>query len=150
MHDFYMRKALNLAQQAAELGEVPIGAVVVLNDEIIGQGFNAPISNCDPSAHAEIIAIREAASNIDNYRLPDSRLYVTVEPCTMCAGLLIHARIKHLIYGAPEPRSGAINSCDNLLSRNYHNHKVTVTGGVLADECADLMRNFFKQRRKSR
>jgi len=148
MHQNYMYKALELARKAFELGEVPVGAIVTLNNEIIGCGFNSPISNYDPSAHAEVMALRNAANNIGNYRLTNANLYVTLEPCAMCAGLLVHARIKHLIFGAYEKRSGAIISCDQILDKSYHNHKVMVTSGVLADECAHLMQDFFKLRRK--
>jgi len=148
MHENYMRRALELAKCARNLGEVPVGAVVVLDNEIIGSGFNCSISNCDPSAHAEVMALRSAAKKIGNYRLSGANLYVTLEPCTMCAGLLIHARIAHLIFGAYEKRTGAIHTCDKLLAKSYHNHKVMVTHGVLADECTKLIQDFFQHKRK--
>lgn len=143
-----MRLALQLAQQAADVGEVPVGAVVVLENEVIGEGFNSPITLHDPSAHAEIQAIRAAAARLQNYRLSGCQLYVTIEPCAMCFGAMIHARVAQLIYGAPEPRAGAVHSALQLADENkVFNHKVDAVGGVLAEPCANLMRGFFKQRR---
>ena len=142
-----MREALNLAERAKGLGEVPVGAVVVLDDEIVGRGWNRPISACDPSAHAEIEALRDAARNSGNYRLPDTTLVVTVEPCTMCAGAMIHARVGRLIFGAREPRAGAVRSSAAVLDNPMLNHHVDVIEGVLAAECSSLISDFFKQRR---
>ncbi|MEM7206710.1 MAG: tRNA adenosine(34) deaminase TadA [Pseudomonadota bacterium] len=146
-HESYMREALNLARQAESLGEVPVGAVIVLDDEIIGRGWNHPIAANDPSAHAEIVALRDAAKTVGNYRLPQTTLYVTIEPCVMCVGAIVHSRVEHLVYGAPEPRSGAVKSAFSLLEHGLHNHSVTVTPGILHEECAQLMREFFAARR---
>ncbi len=146
----WMQRALDLAEEAAGFGEVPVGAVVVLDGQIIGEGCNRPISLCDPTAHAEIQAIRDAARRLGNYRLPGSALYVTIEPCTMCAGALVHARVENLIYGAREPRSGAVVSAAELLNNPELNHRVAVRGGVLAAECAAVVQKFFVQRRKTR
>ncbi len=143
-----MRLALAEAQRAAELGEVPVGAVLVRNGEVIGRGFNQPISSQDPSAHAEMVAIRQAAAAVENYRLPGTTLYVTLEPCTMCAGLLIHSRIGRLVYGAQEPRSGAVISRSQVLEQSWMNHRMQVEGGVLAQEAGELLSSFFRQRRK--
>jgi len=143
-----MQRALELARKAQELGEVPIGAVLVRDDQIIGEGYNAPISQQDPTAHAEIMALRDAARRVGNYRLLNTTLYVTIEPCTMCAGALIHARVAELVYGASEPRSGAVTSIFDILQSNTLNHKVAVRHGVLANECAALMQEFFRQRRE--
>jgi len=143
-----MRLALAEAQRAAELGEVPVGAVLVRNGEVIGWGFNQPISSQDPSAHAEMVAIRQAAAAVENYRLPGTTLYVTLEPCTMCAGLLIHSRIGRLVYGAQEPRSGAVISRSQVLEQSWMNHRMQVEGGVLAQEAGELLSSFFRQRRK--
>jgi len=142
-----MRRALELAQTAAELGEVPVGAVLVLDGRAIGEGFNRPISNRDPTAHAEIVALRAAALALDNYRLTGATLYVTVEPCTMCAGALVHARIGRLVFGAPEPRAGAVVTTSQVLDNPGHNHRVDTTGGVLAAESGALLRTFFAARR---
>lgn len=143
----FMRLALQLAEQAAEQGEVPVGAVLVHNGQVLGQGFNQPISLHDPSAHAEMQAIRHAAAAMNNYRLPNSTLYVTLEPCSMCAGLLVHARIARLVYGASEPRAGAIESRNQLLQQAYLNHRVIAEGGLLEQECSSLLQAFFRQRR---
>lgn len=143
----WMQRALDLADEAAGLGEVPVGAVVVLDGQIVGEGCNRPISLCDPTAHAEIQAIRDAARRLGNYRMPGSALYVTIEPCTMCAGALVHARVENLIFGAREPRSGAVVSAAELLSNRELNHRVTVRGGVLAAECTALLQQFFAARR---
>lgn len=142
-----MRRALELAQTAEEYGEVPVGAVLVLNNEIIGEGFNQVITLNDPSAHAEALAIRAAGQALGNYRLVDTTLYVTLEPCAMCAGLITHARIKTLVYGATDPRTGAAGTAIEVLNHSSMNHKVEIIGGVLAEECGDILRNFFRKRR---
>ncbi|WP_078083579.1 tRNA adenosine(34) deaminase TadA [Microbulbifer mangrovi] len=143
----FMQQALALAAKGAELGEVPVGALVVLNGEIIGEGFNQPISSSDPSAHAEVKALRDAASRQNNYRLPGATLYVTIEPCTMCFGTLIHARIARLVYGAAEPRAGVVASQLQLAEKTFFNHKIEVEGGVMAAEAGALVREFFQKRR---
>jgi tRNA(adenine34) deaminase len=145
--DELMREALAMAQQARLANEVPVGAVVVSNGEIIGRGFNAPISKNDPSAHAEIQALRDAAARIGNYRLSDCMLYVTLEPCPMCAGAIMQARITRLIYGAADPKAGACGSVVNLFQESRLNHHTQVVGGVLADECGEKLRRFFAERR---
>lgn len=142
-----MQRALELAHKAESLGEVPIGAVLVKDDQILGEGYNSPISKHDPTAHAEIMALREAANRIGNYRLLNTTLYVTVEPCVMCAGALVHARVKEVVFGAVEPRTGAAGSIFDILQSSKLNHQVAVRGGVLAQECADLLQQFFKLRR---
>ena len=144
-----MGRALELAQCAAHHGEVPVGAVVVDTERnvLLGRGRNRVIEDCDPSAHAEIVALRDAGAKQGNYRLPGATLYVTVEPCTMCAGALVHARIERLVYGAPEPKAGAVESRARVLENPAHNHRVAVTGGVMAAECGALMRAFFEARR---
>lgn len=142
-----MQRALELAAQGAVLGEVPVGAVVVQEGEIIGEGFNQPISASDPSAHAEVMALRAAATKRENYRLPGSTLYVTIEPCTMCFGTLIHARVARLVYGAPEPRAGVVVSQLKLPEQSFFNHKVQVEGGVLQDQASALVKEFFQKRR---
>ncbi|MGB0444413.1 MAG: tRNA adenosine(34) deaminase TadA [Porticoccaceae bacterium] len=146
-HIVFMKQALALAEQAAEKGEVPVGAVVVADGEVIGKGFNCPIGSSDPTAHAEIVALRDAAKNIENYRLAGCDLYVTIEPCTMCVGAMIHARINRIIFGAPEPRAGALTSQLALLDADHFNHAMKWTGGILEDQCRALMKDFFKQRR---
>lgn len=143
----WMRQALELAQQAAELHEVPVGALVVLGGQVIGSGFNQPIGAHDPCAHAEIIALREAALRVGNYRLPGAELYVTLEPCMMCAGAMIHARIERLIFAAFEPKAGAIVSRLNSFELAHVNHRPTVTAGVLAAECSEQLSGFFRARR---
>jgi len=144
----FMRLALAEAQRAAELGEVPVGAVLVQNGQVIGRGFNQPISSHDPSAHAEMVAIREAATAAQNYRLPGSTLYVTLEPCTMCAGLLVHSRVGRLVYGAQEPKSGAVISRSQVLEQPWMNHRMLVEGGVLAQEAGEILSRFFRERRQ--
>jgi len=148
--EHYMRRALELAKKGEILGEVPVGAVIVKDDKIIGEGFNQPISSCDPTAHAEVVALRDAASRIENYRLTGCTLYVTIEPCTMCAGSLIHARIKRLVFGATEPKSGVVGSNDNALLLPHFNHNIEIVSDVLADECSSIMSNFFAARRAAR
>jgi tRNA(adenine34) deaminase len=147
MSEDWMLAALVLARQAAQHDEVPVGAVVVRDNQIVGRGFNQSIGHNDPTAHAEIMAIRDAAQNLGNYRLPGCALVVTVEPCTMCAGALIHARIEQLIFGAREPRAGAVCSSARVLDNSGLNHKVIVVNGVLEKECTALMSSFFQGRR---
>jgi tRNA(adenine34) deaminase len=146
----YMRLALEQGQLAFDCGEVPVGAVVVLAGQVIGRGYNKPITSLDPSAHAEVVALRDAAKNIGNYRLSGATLYVTVEPCTMCTGLLVHSRIERLVYGTTEPKSGVIESAMCLLDSPFYNHKIDILGGVLAQEAATLMSDFFTLRRESK
>ena len=142
-----MQEALTLARKAGAIGEVPVGAVVVKQGAIIGRGWNHPIAAHDPTAHAEIIAIREAARTLENYRLTDATLYVTLEPCAMCAGAMVHARIRRLVFGAADPRAGAAGSVFNLLQAAPLNHSLDVSGGTLAEECGELLKQFFAQRR---
>lgn len=148
--EYFMRRALEQAQQGADRGEVPVGAVLVQAGAMIGEGFNCPISTQDPSAHAEMIAIRAAAQHCANYRLPGTVLYVTLEPCSMCAGLIVHARIQRVVYGATEPRAGAVTSQGQFFSQTFLNHRVILEGGLLAEESGALLSQFFQQRRKSR
>ncbi|MGA9851455.1 MAG: tRNA adenosine(34) deaminase TadA [Gammaproteobacteria bacterium] len=143
----WMREALVLARQAETIGEVPVGAVVVRNGAILGRGWNHPIAAHDPTAHAEIIALREAAQALDNYRLTDTTLYVTLEPCAMCAGAMAHARVKRLVFGAPDPRAGAAGSVFNLVQATELNHRLEVAGRVLAEDCSEVLRGFFEKRR---
>ncbi len=143
----YMQIALELAQQGAQAGEVPVGALVVKDGDIIGRGYNAPISQHDPSAHAEIRALRDAARYLGNYRLVGCTLYVTLEPCAMCAGAIQHARIVRLVYGASDPKTGACGSVVNLMAEVRLNHHTDVTGGVMAMECGRLLSDFFAARR---
>lgn len=144
----FMAEALTLAERAAHVGEVPVGAVLVKDGTVIGRGWNQPIAARDPSAHAEILAMRDAAGRLDNYRLPGTTLYVTIEPCTMCVGAMVHARIERLVYGAPEPKSGVAGSNGCLFDSPYLNHRVDVVGGVLAERCAQQMSVFFQNRRR--
>jgi tRNA(adenine34) deaminase len=148
-HERWMREALSLAQQAAEADEVPVGAIVVHNGEIIGRGFNQPIRSCDATAHAEIVAIRSASQFRNNYRLPGTTVYVTIEPCTMCLGAMIHARVDRLVFGATEPRAGAVVSQGSLLEAGHFNHQLSFIDGVLAEECSSLMQSFFRNKRKA-
>ena len=145
--ELFMREALQLAEQGAALGEVPVGAVLVQDGDIIGRGFNSPISLNDPSAHAEVQAIRDAATNLQNYRLPNTILYVTLEPCSMCAGLIVHARVTRVVFAAHEPRAGVVASQGCFFAQPFLNHNVQVTGGVLAEASAQLLKAFFKARR---
>jgi tRNA(adenine34) deaminase len=147
--EHWMQFALEQAQLAADAGEVPVGAVLVKGNQLIEAGFNQPIGSCDPTAHAEVVALRAAAKQLGNYRLPDTTLYVTIEPCAMCAGALIHARVGRLVFGAPEPRAGAVVSTTQLLDAAQFNHRVTYTGGVLAEPCAALMQTFFRRKRNN-
>ena len=147
--EHWIRHALKLAERAQEEGEVPVGAVLVLNDEIIGEGWNRPIAAHDPTAHAEIIALRAGAEKLGNYRLNDTTLYVTLEPCIMCAGAMVHARIKRLVFGASDPKAGAIVSVFNILDSGRLNHRVEYVGGILADECGGMLSRFFEARRRN-
>jgi tRNA(adenine34) deaminase len=147
MAEFWMREALSEARKAESEGEIPVGAVVLLNEKIIGRGHNHPIREHDPTAHAEIIALRQATHNIANYRLPGSILIVTIEPCIMCVGAMIHARIEELIYGAADPKYGAVRSCHQMADENKLNHRIQVTSGVLEEECGAMMNSFFASRR---
>jgi len=142
-----MRYALNRAIEAGERGEVPVGAVIVIEGELVAEGFNQPIAANDPTAHAEIVAIRRAAALAGNYRLVGATLYVTIEPCQMCVGAMVHARIARLVYGAAEPKAGAIESALRALENPALNHRVEVVGGVLADQARQLMQDFFRERR---
>jgi tRNA(adenine34) deaminase len=144
----WMRYALNRARQAAERGEVPVGAALVKDGELLAEGFNQPIAAQDPTAHAEIIALRRGAAELCNYRLTGTTLYVTIEPCLMCVGAMVHARIARLVYGAPEPKAGAIESAVRALDHPSLNHRFEVAGGVLADESRELMQAFFHDRRQ--
>jgi tRNA(adenine34) deaminase len=143
----WMREALAEARAAAEAGEVPVGAIAVVNDEIVGRGQNRVLRDTDPTAHAEIVALRTAAKSLGNYRLLECELYVTLEPCAMCAGAMIHARIKRLVYGAADPKAGAAGSVLSVLNHPQLNHQIEITATVLTDECGDVLREFFKQRR---
>lgn len=145
-----MQVALELANHAATEGEVPVGAIVVYQDRIIGLGYNCPITTLDPSAHAEVRAIRDAAKRFGNYRLNDCQLYVTIEPCSMCTGLMLHARIKRLVYGAVEPKAGAIESASQMPVQPWVNHYMQVQGGILANDCSQLISSFFSQRRAAK
>ena len=143
----FMREALALAAQAAQAGEVPVGAVVVREGRIIGRGYNRPITSSDPTAHAEIVALREAAAAEGNYRLPGCELYVTLEPCAMCVGAMVHARIARVLYGAADHKTGACGSIVDLPAIAHWNHHGVFTGGILAAECGDTLRRFFAERR---
>ena len=145
--EFFMRAALELAQQAAQAGEVPVGAVVVRDGDIIGRGSNATIGRHDPSAHAEMLALRDAAQRIGNYRLVDCELFVTLEPCLMCAGVIFHSRVARVVFGAPDPKTGVAGSILNLFEEQRLNHHATVLGGVLAAECGAILSQFFAARR---
>lgn len=147
--DHWMMLALELAQEAAREGEVPVGAVVVKDGKVIGKGFNRPIGSHDPSAHAEMIALREASQALGNYRLTDCDLYVTLEPCVMCSGAIFHARIRQVVYGASDPKTGVAGSVMNLYASKQLNHHTDVRGGVLAQESATLLQSFFAARRKA-
>lgn len=143
----WMEHAITLARRAAALGEVPVGAVLMRAGEVLGQGYNCPIGACDPTAHAEIVALRQASIRMGNYRLPGSTLYVTLEPCPMCAGAIIHARLQRVVFGAFDPRAGAGGTVFNLLQAEPLNHRVKITAGLAEDICGELLRDFFRRRR---
>jgi tRNA(adenine34) deaminase len=143
----WMRHALSLAMRAEQAGEVPVGAVIVADDQLLGEGWNQPIAANDPSAHAEIVAMRVAAAKLGNYRMPEATLYVTLEPCPMCAGAIIHARLLRVVFGATDPKSGAGGSVFDLLVSPVLNHRVMLTRGVLSQDCATLLTDFFRHRR---
>jgi tRNA(adenine34) deaminase len=144
-----MGAALELAREARERGEVPVGAVLVMDGEIVGRGFNRPVSLNDPTAHAEIVALRDAGQQSGNYRLPGSTMYVTIEPCQMCVGAMVHARVARVVYGTPEPKAGAIESAMRAHEHPSLNHRLAVTGRVLEAECRDVIQAFFKERRSN-
>src|SRR5271156_3432403 len=146
--ELWMEEALRAARRALEAGEVPVGAVVVCAGKIIGRGWNRNLTDSDPTAHAEIIALREAGANLGNHRLGDCELFATIEPCAMCSGALVHARIKRLVYGADDPKAGAVHSVMNVLNHPSLNHHMEVRGGVLAGRCAELLQSFFRSRRE--
>lgn len=143
----WMQHALNLAREAETHDEVPVGAVVVLSDEIIGQGWNQPISSCDPTAHAEVVALRAAAGTLNNYRLPGSTLYVTLEPCAMCAGAIVHARVERVVFAVHDPRAGAAGSVFNILQNESLNHRTEISSGIMAEDCRRIIQTFFKNKR---
>ncbi|ANI99158.1 tRNA-specific adenosine deaminase [Polynucleobacter wuianus] len=143
----FMQQAIEQAQLAAIAGEVPVGAVLVRDGQVIAKAFNKPIGNHDPSAHAEMLALREAANTEENYRLPGSTLYVTLEPCAMCSGAILHARVDRVVFGAPDPKTGAAGSVLDVFSSKQINHQTSVEGGVMSEECGQLLRSFFKERR---
>jgi len=143
----FMSRALELAREAAAAGEVPVGAVIVKDGQIVAEGWNRPIGTCDPTAHAEIIALRAAGTALGTYRLIDTTIYVTLEPCAMCAGAMVHARVGRLVFGATDPRAGAAGSVFNVVQNPALNHRIESGGGVLADECGTLLRDFFAARR---
>lgn len=143
----YMRMAIEQAQLAAQSGEVPVGAVLVKDGQVISKAFNKPIANHDPSAHAEMLALREAALVEENYRIPGSTLYVTLEPCAMCSGAMLHARIDRVVYGASDPKTGAAGSVLDIFASKQINHQTSVEGGIMSEECGQLLRDFFKGRR---
>jgi tRNA(adenine34) deaminase len=145
--ELWMEEALRAAQRALEAGEVPVGAVVVCGEKIVGRGWNRNITDADPTAHAEIVALRQAGATVGNHRLAGCDLFVTIEPCPMCAGAMVHARIKRLVYGADDPKAGAVRSVMQVLNHPQLNHKVEFRSGVLAGRCAELMQTFFKNRR---
>lgn len=144
----WMRQSLELAKRAEREGEVPVGAVVVVNGEIMGEGWNQPIAASDPTAHAEVVALREASKRVGNYRLPEATLYVTLEPCVMCAGVIVQARVARVVFGANDPKAGAAGSVYNLLQATALNHRAEVVGGILGEECAELLKKFFSMRRQ--
>lgn len=147
--EYWMREAIIEARKAEAEGEVPVGAILVLNDKAIGRGHNSPIGAHDPTAHAEIIVLRQGGLFCSNYRLPGSALIVTVEPCVMCVGAMIHARVDELVYGAADPKAGAVESCFRLADSGRLNHKIRVTSGILQDECGSLLKSFFAARRNN-
>jgi tRNA(adenine34) deaminase len=147
--DVFMRLALEEAERAFECGEVPIGAVIVFDGEVVARGYNRPLGNIDPTAHAEIVALREAAAALGNYRLTEASVYVTLEPCLMCVGALVHARVRRVVFGAHEPKTGALGSTIDALAIPTLNHRFEITGGVLEVECREIVQRFFRMRRES-
>ena len=143
----WMKIASQEANLAKSKGEVPVGSIIILNNQIIAKAHNSPISNYDPTAHAEILALRYASEKLHNYRLPETTLYVTLEPCAMCLGAMVHARIKQVVFGAYDSKSGVCGSCANLTSESFFNHKIEITGGVLEQDCKQVLKAFFKKRR---
>jgi tRNA(adenine34) deaminase len=143
----FMQQAIEQAHLAAIAGEVPVGAVLVRDGQVISKAFNKPITNHDPSAHAEMLALRQAALAEQNYRLPGTTLYVTLEPCAMCAGAMLHARVDRIVFGAPDPKTGAAGSVVDLFAMKQINHQTSIEGGIMGDECGQLLKNFFKERR---
>lgn len=146
----WMQHALKLAERSREEGEVPVGAVIVKDNQLISEGWNQPIDKHDATAHAEIMVIRAAGEKLKNYRLPDTTLYVTLEPCTMCAGAMVHSRIKRVVFGAPDPRTGTAGSAIDLFSQSYHNHQIEIEGGVMREECGQILKDFFRERRSNK
>ncbi|MBD2796596.1 tRNA adenosine(34) deaminase TadA [Xenorhabdus sp. 18] len=146
--EYWMRRAIDLAMQAQAKGEIPVGAVLVADNKVIAEGFNHPITDHDPTAHAEIIVLRRGGSQLQNYRLLNTTLYVTLEPCVMCAGAMVHSRIQRLVYGASDMKTGAAGSLIDILRHPGMNHQIEITGGVLADTCSAMLSAFFKQRRE--
>ena len=151
-HEFFMAEAIKEALKADQMNEVPVGAVVVIDNEIVGRGFNQPISSNDPTAHAEVMALRDAAKNLNNYRIVNADMYVTIEPCTMCCGAIVHSRINRLIYGAAEPKAGVVRSQGEIFKQPYFNHIVEVVPNILAEECSRVMQAFLSvaEMRKNR
>jgi tRNA(adenine34) deaminase len=147
-HELFMEAALAEARRGLASGEVPVGAVVVIDGQIVARAFNRPISTVDPTAHAEVLALREAARAVGNYRLTDAAMYITLEPCLMCVGALVHARVREVVYGAPEPRTGALVSAVRALELPGLNHRFEVTGGVLEEPCRVIVQEFFRERRR--
>jgi tRNA(adenine34) deaminase len=145
--ELWMQEALRCAQRALEAGEVPVGAIVVCDEKVVGRGWNQNISDSDPTAHAEVMALREAGASLGNHRLGDCDLFATIEPCAMCAGALVHARVRRLVYGADDPKAGAVHSVIQVLNHPGLNHTVEVRGGVLAGRCAEILQEFFRHRR---
>ncbi len=148
--EYWMRQALSLAQRAQEEGEVPVGALLVLDNQVIGEGWNRPIGRHDPTAHAEIMALRQGGAVLQNYRLLNATLYVTLEPCVMCAGAMVHSRIRRLVYGAADEKTGAVGSLVDILRHPGMNHQVEIVSGVLEEECAATLSNFFRMRREQK
>ncbi len=148
-HQLWMKKAIEMAKKAEKNDEVPVGAIIVKDNKVIGSGYNRVVNDCDASAHAEIQAIRNTGLAIENYRLVDTTLYVTLEPCMMCVGAIVHARISHVVFGAYDQKTGMAGTRENCFDKAYHNHKVEITGGILELNCAQLLQQFFKKRRKN-
>lgn len=148
-HEYYMQLAIEQARLAEKIGEVPVGAVLVQDDQLIASAYNQPISNNDPTAHAEIQLLRAAGKQLNNYRFPDTTLYVTLEPCTMCLGAMIHARVSRVVFGAYDHKTGVCGSCDDLSNSNCFNHSIKISGGILANDCKELLQQFFKRKRKN-